>query len=113
MVGGARVGGAAAGAAAADVAGAAAGAAWWWCFFFFLWCVGVGPGDGVPDAVAGPGEGLAVTAVPVWAWAVVANTVAKPIAVTTLSPVACRVSMDRRRRPWSRASSAGPSDRAT
>jgi len=94
------------------VAGAAAaGVAWWWCFFF-LWCVGVGPGDGVPDAVAGPGEGVAVTAVPVCAWAVVANNVAKPIAVTTLTPETCKVSMDRRRRPWSRASSAGPSDRA-
>jgi len=33
-------------------------------------------------------------------------------AVTTLSPVACKVSMDRRRRPWSRASSAGAPDRA-
>jgi hypothetical protein len=95
------------------VSGAVAGAtaAWWW-WRFFLWCLCVGPGDGVPDAAAGPWIDLAGAAVLVWACAVLANTAVKPIAATALSPVACTVSMDRRRRPWSRASSAGPSNSA-
>jgi len=41
-----------------------------------------------------------------------ATTVVKPMAVTTLSPVACKVSIDRRRKPRSRASSAAASTMA-
>jgi hypothetical protein len=74
-----------------------------------LW---VGPGDGVPDAVAGPEMGLAGAGAGAWARALLANTAAKPTAATALSPVACQVSLDRRRKPWWRASSAGPPNSA-
>src|SRR5262245_41845239 len=106
VVGGARVW-AGAGAGAAGVAGAGggrgaggAGGAGSGLRLWCVWGVGGGPGDGVPDAVAGPWRGLAGAAAGVWAGGVLANTAVKPTAATALSPVACQVSLDRRRRPW-------------
>ena len=44
--------------------------------------------------------GLAGAWAGAWACALLANTAAKPTAATALSPVACQVSLDRRRKPW-------------
>jgi len=44
--------------------------------------------------------GLAGAAADVWAGALLANIAVKPTAATALSPVACQVSLDRRRKPW-------------
>jgi hypothetical protein len=81
----------------------------------FLWCrwpagwVGVPLGDAEAD---GPVPGSALAWLTVWVGAVRANRVAKPTAVTALSCVARQVSLDRRRRPVTRAapgnSSTGP-----